>query len=66
MIFVPFTGARPAGEPIDVLTGLLSDRGNAMGRPVGIALDKSGALLVADDVGNIVWRVAAGAPAQQP
>jgi glucose/arabinose dehydrogenase len=59
VIFVPFSGGRPAGEPVDVLTGFLGDDGKAKGRPVGVAVDKRGALLVADDVGNAVWRVAA-------
>jgi glucose/arabinose dehydrogenase len=59
VIFVPFAGGLPAGAPIDVLTGFLSDDGHAFGRPVGVALDKTGALLVADDVGNAVWRVSA-------
>lgn len=58
VIFVPFAGGKPAGPPIDVLTGFLSNEGRAFGRPVGVALDKQGALLVADDVGNVVWRVA--------
>ncbi len=57
VIFVPFTSGRPAGDPIDVLTGFVDANGGAMGRPVGVAMDKSGALLVADDVGNAVWRV---------
>ena len=59
VIFVPFLGGKPVGEPLDVLTGFLSPEGNALGRPVGVTLDKQGALLVADDVGNIVWRVSA-------
>ena len=59
VIFVPFDSGNPSGEPVDVLTGFLSGDGNAFGRPVGVALDKSGALLVADDVGNVVWRVSA-------
>jgi glucose/arabinose dehydrogenase len=59
VIFVPFSAGRPAGEPVDVLTGFLSDDGKAYGRPVGVALDRVGALLVADDVGNTVWRVTA-------
>ncbi|MEA2604358.1 MAG: hypothetical protein QOF89_5350 [Acidobacteriota bacterium] len=58
VIFVPFTGGIPSGEPIDILTGFVKDNGDAMGRPVGVAIDKRGALLVADDVGNTVWRVA--------
>lgn len=57
VIFVPFEGGNPAGTPIDVLSGFLSEEGSAFGRPVGVVLDKQGALLVADDVGNIVWRV---------
>ena len=57
VIFVPFADGRPSGKPQDVLTGLLNDSGEAQGRPVGVALDKQGALLVADDVGNAVWRV---------
>lgn len=60
VIFVPFENGKPTGgEPVDVLTGFLSDQGNAFGRPVGVALDKHGALLVADDIGNTVWRVTA-------
>jgi glucose/arabinose dehydrogenase len=55
--FVPFAGDAPSGMPVDVLTGFLNPDGDARGRPVGLALDKSGALLVADDGGNIVWRV---------
>ncbi len=57
VIFVPFQGAKPAGAPIDVLTGFLSPDGDAYGRPVGVAIDKRGGLLVADDVGNTIWRV---------
>ena len=57
VIFVPFDNGRPIGKPIDVLTGFLSEQGDAFGRPVGVVIDKKGALLVADDVGNIVWRV---------
>jgi len=59
VIFVPFESGQPVGAPIDVLTGFLSEQGTALGRPVGVALDKQGALLVADDVGNVVWRVSA-------
>jgi glucose/arabinose dehydrogenase len=59
VIFVPFENGKPAGAPVDVLSGFLSAEGNAYGRPVGVALDKQGALLVADDVGNKVWRVSA-------
>ena len=59
VIFVPFESGQPVGAPIDVLTGFLSEQGTAFGRPVGVALDRQGALLVADDVGNVVWRVSA-------
>jgi glucose/arabinose dehydrogenase len=59
VIFVPFKNGQPDGDPVDVLTGFLSQDGKAHGRPVGVALDKLGALLVADDVGNVVWRVSA-------
>ena len=59
VIFVPFENGKPSGVPVDVLTGFLSEEGNALGRPVGVALDGKGALLVADDVGNVIWRVSA-------
>jgi len=57
VIYVPFAGGRPAGAPVEVLTGFLSQSGEAQGRPVGVAMDQKGALLVADDVGNAVWKV---------
>jgi glucose/arabinose dehydrogenase len=57
VIFVPFTNGRPDGTPRDILTGFLDGEGNAQGRPVGVAIDGKGALLVADDVGNVIWRV---------
>ncbi|MGA8786350.1 MAG: sorbosone dehydrogenase family protein [Polaromonas sp.] len=57
VVFVPFIKGKPAGLPVDVLTGFLSAEGHAYGRPVGVAMDKRGALLVADDVGNSLWRV---------
>ncbi len=57
VVFVPFSGGRPSGMPMDVLTGFLDGDGNAKGRPVGVAIDKRGGLLVADDVGDTVWRV---------
>ena len=57
VIFVPFAAGLPAGPPEDVLTGFLDAEGNALGRPVGVTVDAKGALLVADDVGNVVWRV---------
>ena len=58
VIFVPFDGAKASGTPVDVLTGFVSDDGDAFGRPVGVAIDGKGGLLVADDVGNVIWRVA--------
>jgi glucose/arabinose dehydrogenase len=61
VIFVPFLAGKPSGGFIDVLTGFLSQKGDAYGRPVGVAIDSRGALLVADDVGNVVWRVTAAA-----
>jgi glucose/arabinose dehydrogenase len=61
VIFVPFTDGKPSGKPQDVLTGFLNDKEEAQGRPVGVRIDKQGALLVADDVGNTVWRVAPSA-----
>jgi glucose/arabinose dehydrogenase len=62
VVFVPFAAGKPAGLPVDVLTGFLSAEGHAYGRPVGVAMDKRGALLVADDVGNAVWRVSSSLP----
>jgi glucose/arabinose dehydrogenase len=60
VVFIPFRDGTPSGSlPVDVLTGFLSEDGKARGRPVGVALDKQGALLVADDVGNVIWRVSA-------
>jgi len=59
VVFVPFAEGKPAGKPIDVLTGFVSPQGVAYGRPVGVAIDRKGALLVADDVGNTVWRAVA-------
>jgi glucose/arabinose dehydrogenase len=60
VIFVPFKTDMPDGMPVPVLTGFLNSDGDAQGRPVGVAIDKRGALLVADDVGNVVWRVTRG------
>jgi glucose/arabinose dehydrogenase len=60
VIFVPFVNGRPAGKPLPVVTGFLgADNETVRGRPVGLALDRAGALLVADDAGNAVWRVSA-------
>src|SRR5688572_5514103 len=57
VVFVPFANGRPSGNPEVILSGFVDTQGNAMGRPVGVAVDAAGALLVADDVGNTVWRV---------
>lgn len=57
VIFVPFRDGRPAGEPIDFATGFRTDDGKTRGRPVGVAVDPRGALIVADDLANVVWRV---------
>ena len=59
VVFVPFSGGRPNGKAEDVVTSFLNANGEARGRPVGVAIDKTGALLIADDVGNTVWRVTA-------
>jgi glucose/arabinose dehydrogenase len=56
VVFVPFSNGRPSGAPVDVLTGFVNENGEARGRPVGVAMDSRGGLLVADDVGNAVWR----------
>ena len=63
VIFVPFTNGKPAGPPEPILTGFVDGEGTARGRPVGVAVDRRGALLVADDVGDTVWRVV---PATNP
>ena len=58
VVFIPFAGGKPSGKPVDVVTGFLDmPKGKSFGRPVGVAVDRFGALLVADDVGNTVWRV---------
>jgi glucose/arabinose dehydrogenase len=59
VVFVPFSDGRPTGKPVEVLSGFVDSKDEALGRPVGIAIDATGALLVADDVGNTIWRVAA-------
>ena len=66
VIFVPFAKGAPAGMPIDLLTGFLDEDENARGRPAGVAIDRTGALLVADDVGNRIWRVSARTAAPGP
>jgi glucose/arabinose dehydrogenase len=57
VVYVPFAKGKPNGKPVEVLGGFVDKNGDALGRPVGVAIDKAGALLVADDVGNVVWRV---------
>ena len=60
VIFVPFKDGKPSGPVKDVVTGFVNDKDQVYGRPVGVAIDKTGALLIADDVGDVVWRVTAG------
>ena len=62
LVFVPFANGKPAGPPEDVLTGFVDADGKALGRPVGVAVDAAGAVLVADDVGNRIWRLGPAAP----
>jgi len=62
VVFVPFAGGRPAGKARDVVTAFLDGDGKARGRPVGLAVDRAGALLIADDLGNTLWRVTAARP----
>ena len=62
VIFVPFADGKPSGPSRPVLTGFVTDDGDAYGRPVGVAIDTRGALLVADDVGNVIWRVTSAQP----
>jgi glucose/arabinose dehydrogenase len=66
VIFVPFADGRPASPPQDLLTGFVDNDGRARGRPVGVAVANDGALLVADDVGNAIWRVAPANPQVGP
>jgi glucose/arabinose dehydrogenase len=62
VVFVPFSGGQPSGPAQDVVTGFLDADDHAHGRPVGLAIDRSGGLLIADDVGNTVWRVSSRRP----
>jgi glucose/arabinose dehydrogenase len=64
VVFVPFANGRPNGKAEDIVTGFVNDKDEAHGRPVGLAVDKTGALLIADDVGNTVWRVSADTDAK--
>jgi glucose/arabinose dehydrogenase len=57
-VFVPFRNGAPDGEPVDFATGFLDDDGKARGRPVGVTVDPRGALIIADDLSNTIWRVA--------
>ena len=65
VVFVPFRDGQPAGEPVDFVTGMLDEDGNARGRPVGVSVDPRGALILADDLSNTIWRVTPDRP-QQP
>jgi glucose/arabinose dehydrogenase len=66
VVFIPFAGGRPQTPPQAFLTGFLNADNKIQGRPVGVAVDRSGALLVADDVGNVVWRVTPAAGSTPP
>ena len=66
VVFVPFSSGKPSGMAQDVVTGFLNADNRARGRPVGLAFDRTGALLIADDVGNTVWRVSAAHPSSPP
>jgi glucose/arabinose dehydrogenase len=57
VVFVPFRDQRPAGEPVDFVSGFIGTDGKARGRPVGVSVDPRGALIVADDLSNTVWRI---------
>ena len=65
VVFIPFRGGRPAGPPVDFVTGFLKD-GKARGRPVGVTVDPRGALIVADDLSNTIWRITPSAPPPLP
>ena len=62
VIFVPFRGGRPAGQPIDFVTGFMGEDDKTRGRPVGVTVDPRGALIVCDDLSNTVWRVTPARP----
>jgi glucose/arabinose dehydrogenase len=66
VVYVPFSNGKPNGKAQDVVTGFLDGNDNARGRPVGLAVDKAGGLLIADDVGNTVWRVTAAGTGPSP
>ena len=62
VVFVPFRDGRPAGDPVDVVSGFLNAEGNTRGRPVGVTVDPRGALIVADDLANTIWRITPDQP----
>jgi glucose/arabinose dehydrogenase len=62
VIFIPFANGKPSGQVVDVLTGFVDENDKARGRPVGVEIARDGALLVADDVGNTIWRVSSSSP----
>jgi glucose/arabinose dehydrogenase len=62
VIFIPFRNGRPAGPPVDFVTGFLGQDAKARGRPVGVTIDPRGALIVADDLSNTIWRVTPARP----
>ena len=62
VVFVPFENGVPVGEPIDFVTGFLVDADNTRGRPVGVTVDPEGAVIVADDLSNTIWRIAPSGP----
>jgi glucose/arabinose dehydrogenase len=62
VIFIPFRGGRPAGAPVDVVTNFMGQDGKTRGRPVGVTVDPRGALIVADDLSNTIWRVVPARP----
>src|SRR5690606_41171997 len=66
VIFVPFRDGQPAGDPVDFVSGFLTDDGNTRGRPVGVTVDPRGALIVADDLSNTIWRVTPDRPEPAP
>jgi glucose/arabinose dehydrogenase len=66
VVFVPFRSGRPAGPPIDFVSGFLGADGRTRGRPVGVTVDPRGALIVADDVSNAVWRITPVRAAARP
>ena len=66
VVFVPFRGGRPTGQPVDFVTGFMGKDGKTRGRPVGVTVDPRGALIVADDLSNTVWRIAPARPVARP